>query len=178
MEKSVMDLKSTAFGGFDKESVLRYLREIAEEHEEETAALSRQIKELQEEVEQLRASAEAQQTEGQKNLDRASKIVDAIQDQSKTLELLLEENKRLQNEVDHYRTREVRLEDQERTARFEAEAMMEQTKEECARIKRTATQEVQDLVQALEGKIGTMIGLSQEFAVLCRKGEQLVQRHG
>lgn len=173
-----MNLKSTAFGGYDKESVLHYLREITKEHDDETTALNTQIKELQQKLTQLQELTENQQNEGEKNQDRASKIMDAIQDQSKTLDLLLAENKRLQNEVDHYRIRETRLEEQERTAKCEAEAMIEQAREECARLKLNTTQEVQDMVQSLEGKIATMMALSQEFASLCRKGELLVQQHG
>ncbi|MGO5116320.1 hypothetical protein ACTQ33_15140 [Candidatus Avoscillospira sp. LCP25S3_F1] len=177
MERSLADLKSTAFGGFDKESVLRYLREVAVEHDEETDSLQKQIRELQKELEALRQTTE-QQEDGRTKLDQVSRIADAIQNQSKTLERLLSENQRLQTEVDQYRAQEKRIQEQERSVQEEVEAMRAQARDDCARLKRNAALEAQELVRSMEGKIASMAELSQEFSALCRKGEQLIQRYG
>lgn len=46
MSLSLKDLKNTAFGGFEKESVLRYLRQVAQEHDEEMQALQKELETL------------------------------------------------------------------------------------------------------------------------------------
>ena len=177
MERSLADLKSTVFGGFDKESVLCYLREMAVEHDEETDSLQKQIQRLQKELEALRQTTE-QQADGCEKLDQVSRIADAIQDQSKTLERLLSEKQRLQKEVDQYRAQENWIQEQMETVQEEVEAMRARARDDCAKMKRNASLEVQELVRSLDGKVAIMSELSQEFSELCRKGEQMITRYG
>lgn len=175
MEHSLADLKSTAFGGFDKESVLHYLREVAVAHNEETNNLQMQIQRLQKQLELMRRTSE-QQEDGRKSLVQVSRIADAIQQQSQTLERLLDENQRLKAEVDHYRAQEERIQEQEQAVQAEVEALRAQAREECEQMKRDTVQEMEQLVRAMVGKIAAMSQLSQEFSALCRKSEQLIQQ--
>lgn len=48
MELSLKDLKNTPFGGFEKESVLRYLRQVAQEHDQELQAMKQELEALRE----------------------------------------------------------------------------------------------------------------------------------
>lgn len=192
MGLSLSDLKTAAFGGFEKESVLRYLRQLSQEHDAERAKYEKELEELRqskgsgEEVERLRQELEelrraaaqpVPETPGQ-SLEEVGKISDTLQEQAKTLEVLLAENNRLQNEVDLFRAREEGIAQREAQAQAKAEEMLTRSRDECARQRLAARQEAQDTVKALDGKLAAMMGLSQEFEALCRKAQNLVNKYG
>lgn len=207
----INELKSTAFGGFSKESVLQYLRQVAQEHDEEKEALKKQVEAVSQELLMLRSTMPAtqsaqtqtqtvqeagpelqpppqsveQESAGGRNLEQVNKIADALQEQAKTLELLLAENQRLQAEVDQYRSREQEmdireagLKQREAMAKTEAEALLNRAKEDAALVKFTANREVQELLQGFDGRLASMSALAQELSALCQKGEQLGRNRG
>lgn len=167
MEISIDNIKSTLFGGFDKESVLLYIRSLMEFHEEEKARLSN-------EMETLRKVNKAIAAQSRASAEQSERIVASIREQARNIDGLLRENKALKVALESYKTRESELAERELQCQEAVAATLEKAREESLLLKEAAEQEAKALIRAMEDKLIAMAALSTEFETLCRRGEALI----
>ncbi len=167
MEVSIDNIKSTFFGGFDKESVLLYIRALMEFHEDEKTRLKN-------ELDTLRKVNKAIAAQSRASAEQSERIVATIREQARNLDGLLAENKSLKAALDDYKTRENELAERELQCQEAAAATLAKAREESFLLKEAAEQEAKTLIRAMEDKLTAMAALSMEFETLCRRGEALI----
>ena len=82
------NFKSVAFGGFDKEEVIQYIQQMAQEHTQTQEALQKEVNDLRAENEGLKEKLELLQ---QEQADSARKEAETLRNQISALTAQLEE---------------------------------------------------------------------------------------
>lgn len=177
MKQSFAKLKTTVLGGYDKECVLCYLRDMAIAHDQEKKALQKELKALREEVGSLRQTTEEQQVKENLKLARINNMSNVFQEQGNSLMVLLERNSRLQAELDWYHSREEELTAREQEIAREAERILQQAKDAAEEQKREAARQIEQLVQEMEERIRSVYTLSRELTQLHRKKQENASHH-
>ncbi len=111
MELSIDTIKSAAFGGFEKESTLLYIRALMETREEECAK-------LQAEVEVLRKVNDSLASQSKMELEQLGRIIAAVEEQARNLnDSMAAENRALHEALGGWELRESDLLRQEEQTR-------------------------------------------------------------